>query len=151
MRFMPLLIISASTAAFAGCASQPTETAVPVSSTQGTTLVRIGYVTDVRDIAVYEDRLSSFGSLVGALVGGIAGNSIGSGYGQTIATVAGAAAGGIAGQHIVKANSSKSLTALTVRFDNGDVHTYDIESSEVFRVGDQVKIITNGSNITITH
>jgi outer membrane lipoprotein SlyB len=151
MRFVPLLTFSFCAAALAGCAAQPDSAPAFVSSTQGTTLVQTGYVTDVRDITVRGGQNSAIGSAVGALLGGIAGSNIGSGHGRTVATIAGASAGGIAGQHVGKPNSGKSVTKLTVRLDNGDMRTYDIEPGEAFRIGDTVKIITNGGNVRITH
>jgi outer membrane lipoprotein SlyB len=150
MRFVPLLVFPFYAAALAGCALQSNSAPAPVSSTQGTTLVQTGHVTDVRDITIRGGQNSAIGSLVGSVLGGFAGSAIGGGHGRTLATVAGAAAGGVAGQHAGKSSNGTSVTKLTVRLENGDVHTYDIEPDDVFRVGDPVKIITDGGNVRVT-
>jgi outer membrane lipoprotein SlyB len=150
MRFMPLLVFPFYAAALAGCAAPADSVPVPVSSTQGTTLVQTGHVTDVRDITVRGGQNSAAGSVVGSVLGGVVGSTIGSGYGRTVATIAGVAAGGMAGQHAGKWNNGTSVTRLSVRFENGEVRTYDIDSDEAFRAGDPVKIITRGSNVRVT-
>lgn len=151
MRVMPLLVFPFYTVVLIGCASQSGPAPTPVSSTQGTTLVQTGQVTDVRDVTVRGGQNSSVGSVVGSILGGFAGSGIGSGHGRTIATVAGAAAGGMAGQHAGKSISRTSVTKITVRFENGDARTYDIESHKTFRIGDPVKIISNGGTVRVVH
>ena len=138
-------------AAFGGCASQPDFAPVAGSSTQGTTLVQAGHVTDIRDVTLYGSRNSGFGATVGALLGGIAGSNVGSGLGRAVATTAGAAAGGVAGQRAGEAHRDTTISRLTVRLENGDVRTYDIESGEPFRIGEPVKIITTAGKTRITH
>lgn len=133
------------------CASQPDSAPMSTASTQGTTLVQTGYVTDVRDITIRSSQQSVAGATVGALLGGIAGSNIGSGFGRTAATVAGATAGSITGQHVGKSNGDTSLIRLTVRFESGDVRTYDIEPGAAFRVGEQVKVITTAGKVRVTH
>ncbi len=151
MRFAPVLALSLFAATLAGCATQSNTAPAPVSSTQGTTLVQTGYVTDVRDIAVRGGQNSAVGSMAGSILGGFAGSAIGGGHGRTLATVAGAAVGGMAGQHAGKSSNGASVTRLTVRFENGDARTYDIEPGEIFRVGDPVKVISNGGEIRVVH
>ena len=73
----------------AGCAAQQQPT---VSSTEGTTLVEIGQVTNVRD-----------------------------------------------------------LSEISVRFNDGNVRTYQVKPEESFRVGDPVKVITNRGNTRLSH
>lgn len=149
MRFivMPALFLAA--ALSAGCTSLADSRSAS-ASTQGTTLVQTGVVTDVRDIAMRGGRQSAVGATVGALLGGIAGSNIGSGLGRTAATVAGATAGGIAGQHVGEADRGTSVTRISVRFENDDVRTYDLESGESFRLGETVKVITNAGKVNIT-
>jgi outer membrane lipoprotein SlyB len=133
----------------AGCTSMADPNPM-ISSTEGTTLVQIGVVTDIRDIAVRGGTQSGVGATVGALLGGIAGSSIGSGFGRSAATVAGATAGGIAGQQIAGSNSGTSVTRMSVQLENGAVRTYDLEPGESFRVGETVKVISNAGKISIT-
>ncbi|MDB5771691.1 MAG: glycine zipper protein [Burkholderia sp.] len=120
----------------AGCAThQPT-----TSSTQGTTLVETGEVTQVRDVSVSGGRTSGVGSFVGSVVGAIAGSNIGGGYGRTAAAIGGTVAGGVAGQRVVQSGSGSRFTELTVRFPNGDVRTYNVDPSENYRIGDTVQV-----------
>lgn len=136
-----LLIPSMALAAslLASCASAPSE---PVVSTQGSTLVRMAQVTNVRDVTVRGGRPSGIGSFVGAILGGVAGSKVGSGTGSTAAGIGGALAGGMAGQHLEESGTGSSTTELTVRFENGDIRTYQIDPSEHFRIGDTVKVTT---------
>lgn len=126
----------------AGCASQPP---APITmSTQGTTLVRNAQVTNLRDVAVHGGRPSGVGAFVGTILGGVAGSRIGSGYGSTAAGIGGALAGGMAGQHVEQSASGTRTTEVTVRLENGEQQTYQIEPDENLRIGDTVKVITRG-------
>lgn len=149
MRFIVMPVLFFVAALSAGCTSLA-DSRQESSSTQGTTLVQTGVVTDVRDIALRGGRHPAVGATVGALLGGIAGSNIGSGLGRTAATVAGATAGGIAGQHVGEADRGTSVTRVSVRFENGDVRSYDLDSGESFRVGEIVKVVTNGGKVNIT-
>ncbi|HJV88099.1 MAG TPA: glycine zipper 2TM domain-containing protein [Noviherbaspirillum sp.] len=144
----PILTLMAATLV-AACASEPPRSGM--SSTEGTTVVQTAEVTDVRDIKVHEGRATGIGSIIGAIVGGVAGNTIGGGDGQAIATAAGAVGGSLAGQDLEQKSSSRSSVELTLRFPNGDVHTYQVGTSETFQVGDQVKVTTNRGVTRITH
>ena len=149
MRFivMPMLFLVA--ALSAGCTSMADPRPM-TSSTEGTTLVQTGVVTDIRDIAIRGGTQSGVGATVGALLGGIAGSSIGNGFGRSAATIAGATAGGIAGQQIAGAKSSTSVTRMSVQLENGEVRTYDLEPGESFQVGETVRITSNAGKVSIT-
>lgn len=145
---LPFPTILFSVVMLAGCASSPP--AQPTMSTQGTTLVQTAQVTNVRDITIRGGRPSGLGSFFGAILGGVAGSKIGSGSGSAVAGVGGAVAGGMAGQHVEQSGISRSTTELTLRLDNGDVRTVQIEPGENFRIGDTVKVITNAGVIRVT-
>jgi outer membrane lipoprotein SlyB len=151
MRLLPMLTLLCIGAVAPGCVSQSGTKPTIVSSTQGTTLVQTGEVTEVRDVTVRGGRGSAAGSVIGSLAGGIAGSHIGGGHGRTLATIVGATAGGWAGDHAGKAGSGKPVTKVTVRTENGDAYTYDTEPGEPFRVGDRVKIVTEGGSTRIMH
>jgi outer membrane lipoprotein SlyB len=141
------LVISALLAAgLAGCATQQ-----PISSTEGTTMVRPASVTSVRDVTVNTNRNSGLGTIVGSVLGALIGSNIGSGTGSTVASVGGAVAGGVAGQQVGTSTATKTVTELGLRFDNGDTRTYNIEPGEAFRVGDRVKVTTHNGTTRITH
>jgi outer membrane lipoprotein SlyB len=138
-------------AASLACGCATSSSPPPISSTQGTTLLRIGQVTNIRDVTVRGGSTSGVGSFVGAALGAVAGSQIGSGYGSAAAAVGGALAGGIVGQHFEHSSLGSRTTELSVRFDNGDVRNYQIEPGESFRVGDTVRVITNAGVTRITH
>lgn len=141
MRVATITISFLAAALLAACASS-TPNAQMISSTQGSTVVRGGQVTDVRDVAVEGGRSTGLGALVGSVLGGIAGSTIGGGNGSTVASIGGAAAGGIAGQHVEQAGHSSRATEVTVRFDDGDVRSYKLAPGESFRIGDMVTVST---------
>jgi len=144
-----LMTLSIMGLALAGCVSRPPP--VPVSSTEGTTWVQKGHVTDVRDVTENGGENSVIGSAVGALVGSIVGNNIGAGTGRTLSTIGGAAAGGVTGQAIGRSSSNRISTKLTVQSESGDINVYYAEPSEAFRIGDEVKIVSNNGKVKITH
>jgi outer membrane lipoprotein SlyB len=122
MRIFLPAVSTVMAAMLAGCALQSQP--LPLTgSTQGSTLVQKAVVTDVRDIAFNDARHSVVGSI----------------------------AGGFAGQQAGIAGSAKRITRLTVRSDDGEISTCDVESSEIFRVGEPVKVISNNGNVTVTH
>lgn len=123
----------------AGCASNPPDT---VMSTQGSTVVQTGRVTDVRDVTVRGGRPSGVGSFIGTILGGVAGSKIGSGTGSTVAGIGGAVAGGMAGQRVEESGKSNASTELTVQLDGGERRTYRINPGESYRIGDAVRITT---------
>lgn len=132
----------------AGCASPPP--AQPSMSTQGTTLVQTGQVTDVRDITIRGGQASGLGSFLGAILGGVAGSKIGSGTGSTVAGVGGAVAGSAAGQHVEQSGKSRRSVELTIRLDNGEERKVQVDATENYRTGDVVKIVTSGGVSRIT-
>jgi outer membrane lipoprotein SlyB len=126
-----------------GCASQaPGQTIV--MSTEGTTLVQSAQVTNLRDVAVRGGRPSGIGAFIGAILGGVAGSKIGSGYGSTVASIGGTFAGGWAGHQVEQAALGMSATEATVRMENGDSRIYQVHPDENLRIGDTVKLITQG-------
>jgi outer membrane lipoprotein SlyB len=136
---LPIFATALATLLLAGCASNPPET---IMSTQGSTIVQTGRVTDVRDITVRGGRASGAGSFIGTILGGIAGSRIGSGNGSTAAGIGGALAGGMAGQRIEETGKSNSSTELSVQLDSGENRTYRVDPTESYRVGDAVRITT---------
>jgi outer membrane lipoprotein SlyB len=138
------------TALLIGCAmEQPPQSTV--SSTQGSTVVQSAQVTNVRDITIRGGPSSGIGAIVGTVLGSVAGNTPGGSNGRAAATVGGTVAGDMAGQQVEQSGVSKNITTLTVRFENGDTRTYDIEPGESFRIGDIVKITTSKGITRITH
>ncbi|GIZ50984.1 outer membrane lipoprotein [Noviherbaspirillum aridicola] len=121
------------------CASRE---APVTSSTQGTTLVQTGQVTEVRDVVRQGGRGSGIGSFLGAILGGVAGSNIGSGTGSTVASIGGAVAGSMAGQRAEESSIRSGSTAVTVRLESGEVRSFQLEPGENYRVGDVVRVTT---------
>lgn len=142
----PLALLSF--ALMAGCASSPP--AQPIMSTQGTTLVQTGQVTNVRDIAIRGGHSTGIGSFLGAILGGVAGSKIGSGTGSAVAGVGGAIAGGMAGQRVEESGISQKSTELTVRFEDGEMRTYRVEPEKGYRIGDMVTVTTRAGVSQVT-
>lgn len=124
MRTVTVAGIAAS-ALLTACVQQ--QTASVVSSTQGSTLVRNARVTDVRDVVIRGDRSTAAGPVVGGVLDGLA------------------------ERRMEQAGQTTHATELTVRFDNDDVHTYQIEPDESFHVGDRVTVTTSIRGTRITH
>ncbi|RJG05095.1 glycine zipper 2TM domain-containing protein [Noviherbaspirillum cavernae] len=136
--------------AMASCSTQPPAQA-PNASTEGSTLVQTGQVTAVRDVTTAGGQTSGLGPFIGGVLGGIAGSSIGGGYGRTAAAIGGGVAGGIAGHQVEAAGTTRQFVAVTVRLENGEERTYNIDTAETFQPGDTVKVITSGGSTRITH
>lgn len=149
MRLVLLAAIGLSAIALTGCttrqASQPS-----MSSTQGTTLVQTGEVTDVRDRTISGGRTSGFGAFLGGLLGAIGGNNVGGGNGRVAAAIGGTVAGSAAGDRIERSRDFSKVTELTVRFPGGGVRTYNVDPNETFRVGDTVKVTTSQGVTRVT-
>lgn len=149
MLFQFLLVLIMGGAVLSGCASPSVPTTV--SSTQGSTWVQKGYVTEVRDVTENDGRNSGIGSVAGAVTDGVAGSNFGDATGDSLSTIGGVAAGEVAGHSIGRDSSIHSSTRLTVRAENGVVNTYFAERNATFKVGDEVKIVSNNGRVTITH
>jgi outer membrane lipoprotein SlyB len=132
-------------AALAACASYE-----PLMSTDGGTLVRTGQVVDVRDVTVSDNRTSGVGSFVGTILGAVAGSTVGGGNGRSLATAGGAVVGNVAGNRMEAAAATRNRTALTVRFENGDTRSYDLDPDPTLRIGQQVQVVTHLGRTTIT-
>lgn len=149
MRIFTALISTLATAALVGCASQPP--AQPVPSAQRGTQVQTAYVTDVRDVMVSGGQPSGVGTFVGSIIGGAIGSNIGSGTGRALATVGGAVAGGTAINQIQRSSiTGTTITALTVRFTDGTLRTFNVDPRAVFRVGDRVTVTTSNGASSVT-
>ena len=135
----PLSAAALAIALLSGCASAPPPA---VMSTEGSTVVQTGRVTQVRDVTVRGGRTSGVGSFIGTILGGVAGSKIGSGNGSTAAGIGGAIAGGVAGQRAEEAGKVNASTEVTVLLDSGENRVYRVDAGEPFRTGDTVRVTT---------
>jgi outer membrane lipoprotein SlyB len=141
-------LLAAALLVLAGCAAKSSST---VSSTEGSTLVETGQVTNVRDVTTAGGQSQGIGSLIGGVLGGIAGSTIGGGYGRSAAVVGGGLAGGVAGHEIQKAGAVRKETEVSVRLASGETRTYSVKPDESFRIGDTIKVITNSGVSRLSH
>jgi outer membrane lipoprotein SlyB len=98
-----------------------------------------------------EGTKSPVGTIAGGAVGGIAGSSIGGGRGSAIAAVIGAVAGGLAGSAVEEGVTRKDALEITVKLDGGSLIAIVQEADEVFKAGDKVRLIENGSTSRVSH
>jgi outer membrane lipoprotein SlyB len=111
-------------AGITGCATQH-----PTSSTEGTTLVQAGYVTNVRNESPNGEP---------------GGNS------STVTENDGAIAGRYtSSQHPFA--SAATVTEISVRFDDGHERWYRVAAGESFRVGERVKVTTHYGVSAVSH
>lgn len=148
-----LLLAGLSALLLLGCAAHP-QPPVNAESTEASTpatiFIRSGYVSDVRDVAVHDNASAPSAPVVGALIGGIAGSLIGHGSGRSLAAIGGAAGGSVAARELTKPGKIQ-LKKVTVRFADGQLQTYELDTEENFRVGEPVKIVKRNGKIHITH
>lgn len=112
--------------------------------------VRMGIVESVRPVQI-EGTRSGVGPAAGAVVGGIAGSTIGGGRGSAAAAVLGSVAGGVAGQAIEQGTTKRTGVEVTVKLNNGALVAIVQEADETFRVGDRVRILSDGRTSRVTH
>lgn len=138
-KFISLILVLASIA-LTGCVTTAPKTsnAFDASELNRAAEVRLGKVTAVKEVEVKKS------GLLGAVGGGIAGAFVGDMFGSTLLKIAGAAGGAYAGHKF----TAEVVTAdeLTLLMNDGKTIVIIQERSESvsFRVGDAVRVTTNG-------
>ena len=84
---------------------------------------------------------SAVGMIAGGVLGGLLGHQIGQGRGNTAATIVGAAGGAYAGNQVEKNVKKTVQYDVTVRMDNGSIHTVSYTVEPGFRAGDKVRFV----------
>jgi outer membrane lipoprotein SlyB len=106
--------------------------------------VRFGVVEGVRGVKLQAGGTGT-GTLVGATLGGLAGSTVGGGSTANAAgAVAGALIGGLAGQSIEKSANERQAIEITVLLDGGKYIAVTQEADVEFRVGDRVRVLSDG-------
>ncbi len=115
-------------------------------------LVEYGTVVEVRPVTIHPDE-STAGAWAGGAVGGAAGSAVGRGHGSVIGTAAGAVLGAVAGDAIQKKAGERAGVEITVRHEDGRLFAYvqQVDPDEPFKVGDKVKIVTQGGTSRVKH
>lgn len=118
--------------------------------TQNEQSVRMGTVDAVREVTIAQ-RNDGTGTMAGAALGGLAGSNVGQGKGSVAGAIAGAVVGGIIGSNIEADAKKKNGLEITVRLDNGELRAITQEADEQFRVGDRVRLLSNGRTTRVSH
>ena len=150
MKYFNLLWILLVTLLVAACASSNSGSVYKREDARRVQTVRTGVVERVRQVKL-EGTKSPVGTVAGGVVGGVAGGSIGSGRGSAIGAVIGAVAGGLAGSAVEEVATRKDALEITVKLDGGALIAIVQEADEAFNIGDQVRIIENGSTSRVSH
>lgn len=134
----------------AGCASSNSGSFYSRDEARREATVRMGTIESVRSVTI-EGTKTPVGTVAGGAVGGIAGSTIGHGRGSAVGAVLGAVAGGVAGSAVEEGVTRKAGLELTVRLDNGQLRAVVQEADETFRVGERVRLLTQGGVTRVTH
>lgn len=112
--------------------------------------VRMGVVEGVREVKI-EGTRSGVGPMAGAVVGGVAGSTVGQGRGATVGAVLGSVAGGVAGQAAEQVGTRQTGVEVTIRLDSGGLIAVTQAADETFRIGDRVRVLSDGRTTRVTH
>ncbi|WP_087108993.1 glycine zipper 2TM domain-containing protein [Parendozoicomonas haliclonae] len=114
--------------------------------------VQFGEIVEIELVRV-DGTQSGVGALTGAAVGGIGGSTIGGGKGKSLATIAGAVAGGVLGNYAERKATETMAINMTVQLENGSYISVvqQEEPGNSYRVGDRVKVLSQGSSSRVVH
>lgn len=134
----------------AGCTAAPSATSYGRSEAMRAQSVEFGSVLSIRPVHIRPDR-TWVGTGAGAALGGIAGSQLGGGTAANAAgAVAGAVAGGALGSAIQGSQNTPGLE-ITVKLDNGsNVAVVQPGGVDDFRVGDRVRVTSDGQNTRVS-
>lgn len=134
------------TTGLVGCASNLSGDTYSRSDVRSVQQVQYGEIVTLRPVQI-EGTKTPIGAGAGAVAGGIAGSTVGGGKGSAIMAVIGAVAGGVAGAAVEEGVTRSQGVEITVRLDNGKTVAIvqALSPNEKFVVGDQVRVMTNGS------
>ncbi len=136
LRRIGALVAACATLALAACNTPPAfQVSEPSSG-------RVGHVESIVQDQV-QNVNSTAGTIGGALVGGGLGSLIGGGTGQVVAAVVGATGGAVAGNRMAQ-NSQTTVWRIGVRYDDGSLATISQTSPPALRIGDRVRVTSNG-------
>jgi outer membrane lipoprotein SlyB len=138
-------------ATMAGCATTG-EVMRPGEQVQREEIVRTGVVENVREVQIENTQpASGAGGAIGAVVGGVAGSYVGQGRGSIVSSVIGAVLGGLAGNAAEHHGGRRAGVEIAIKLDDGRVISIVQAAGEPFRLGDRVRIISDGITARVTH
>lgn len=149
---MKSILTIAIATALAGCVVAPQSASVyRPYQTQNEQIVRLGVVESVREVTI-APRDTGTGTAAGAALGGIAaGSNVGGGNGAIAAGIVGAVAGAAIGSHLEANMNNRKGFEITVKLDNGELRAITQEADEMFRPGEQVRLLSSGRTTRVTH
>lgn len=139
--------------ALGGCASSLTGDTYSRSEARAVQTVHMGTIEELRPVKI-EGTRTGIGAGAGAAAGGIAASTIGGSRGSAVAAVIGAVTGGLIGAAAEEGMTRTQGVEVTVREDDGVLRAYvqEVEPNQIFRVGDQVRILTSANGTRrVTH
>jgi len=153
MRKSALLVATFTTMSLllGGCASSLTGDSYSRDEARRVQTVRMGTIESLRPVKI-EGTKTPIGGGAGAIVGGVAGSAVGGGRGSIVAAVIGAVAGGLAGSAAEEGLTRTQGVEITVREDDGSMRAYvqAVQQNEIFRVGDRVRVSSDGATTRVT-
>ncbi len=150
MKLMQLFTIGLISVFLGACASSNSGSVYSRDDARKVQTVKTGVVESVRQVKL-EGTKSPVGTVAGGAVGGIAGGSIGHGRGSAVGAVVGAVAGALAGAALEEGVTRKDALEITVKLDGGGLIAIVQEADEPFNIGENVRIIENGSTSRVSH
>jgi len=144
-KLLAIAALAASGIALSGCVTQGYgSTDYRPGQVRNEQSVRFGVVEGVRAVRLQAGGTGT-GVVVGATLGGLAGSTVGGGSTANAAgAVAGALLGGLAGQAIEKSANERQAIEITVLLDGGNYIAVTQEADVEFRVGDRVRVLSDG-------
>ena len=133
-----------------GCMTSNSGSVYTRDETRREANVREGIVDSVRSVTI-EGTKTPIGPLAGGAVGGIAGSNVGGGSGQAVGAIIGAVAGGLVGAAAEEGITRRAGYEITVRLNNGELRSIVQEADEVFKPGEQVRLVSQGGVTRVTH
>ena len=113
--------------------------------------VRFGVVEAVRPVRI-QPMNTGVGSASGAFIGGIAGSHVGGGSGQIVGAIAGTVLGSIIGYNAEQQANEMPGVEVTVLLDSGRyIAIVQQATSEQFRTGERVRVLTGRDAVRVTH
>lgn len=113
--------------------------------------VRFGVVETVRAVRIQPVN-TGVGSASGAFIGGIAGSHVGGGSGQIVGAIAGTVLGSIIGYNAEQQANEMAGVEVTVLLDSGRyIAIVQQATSEQFRPGERVRVLTGRDAVRVTH
>ena len=150
MKLMQLFTVGLISVFLGACASSNSGSVYSRDDARKVQTVKTGVVESVRQVKL-EGTKSPVGTVAGGAVGGIAGGSIGHGRGSAVGAVVGAVAGALAGAALEEGVTRKDALEITVKLDGGGLIAIVQEADEPFNIGENVRIIENGSTSRVSH